>query len=125
MTKKKTPKKPATKALPSSTGSARLPITPRFQQVLSMAMEIAKTDGMNYADTEHLESALKGVETKLALGQRFTREELEQNAKDYLRGYYEGEACDEYFTRLGLMVSFSHFLFQNTEVCQPEGEKRS
>ena len=115
MAKKKTTKRAAAKALPDSAGSeSPLPITPRFQQVLKLSEKIARDDGMNFADTEHLEAALKHVETKHALGRRFNREELEQMAKNYLRNYYDGEACDEYFTRLGLMVSFSHFIFQNT-----------
>lgn len=118
--KPKTKTTAASKALPSSSGSELLPITPRFQQVLAKAQAIAQSDGMSYADTEHLEAALKGVETKHALGRRFTREELEQHAKDYLRAYYEGEVCEEYYTRLGIMVCFSHFLFQNAELTHPD-----
>ena len=125
MAKKKTTKRAADKALPDSAGSeSPLPITPRFQQVLKLAERIARDDGMNFADTEHLEAALKNVETKHALGKRFRRDELEQMAKEYLRDYYEGEACDEYFTRLGLMVSFTHFLFQNTKG-QARSEERT
>ena len=42
-----------------------------------------------------------------------SREEIEDKAKAYLLEYVDGKPNDDFYLRLGMMVDFSHFLFQN------------
>ena len=44
-----------------------------------------------------------------------SREEIEDKAKAYLLEYVDGKPNDDFFLRLGMMVDFSHFLFQNAK----------
>ena len=44
-----------------------------------------------------------------------SREEIEDKAKAYLLEYVDGKPNDDFYLRLGMMVDFSHFLFQNAQ----------
>ena len=44
-----------------------------------------------------------------------SREEIEDKAKAYLLEYFDGKPNDDFYLRLGMMVDFSHFLFQNSD----------
>ena len=44
-----------------------------------------------------------------------SREEIEDKAKAYLLEYFDEKTNDDFYLRLGMMVDFSHFLFQNAK----------
>ena len=47
---------------------------------------------------------------------KLSREEIEDKAKAYLLEYVDGTPNDDFYLRRGMMVDFSHFLFQNAKV---------
>ena len=59
------------------------------------------------------EAALSATTGPEPLRIKLSREEIEDKAKAYLLEYVDGKPNDDFYLRLGMMVDFSHFLFQN------------
>ena len=54
---------------------------------------------------------------------KLSREEIEDKAKAYLLEYFDGKPNDDFYLRLGMMVDFSHFLFQNAVISHTSPNK--